>query len=62
MGVTEHPLGRNTGREVDKYLASVGLDLDHAWCAAFLYWVFDKAAAAVNVTNHLIQTAGVLAY
>lgn len=60
IGVMEHPSGRNTGPEVDKYLESVGLGPGHAWCAAFVYWVFEKAATTVNVPNPVIQTAGVL--
>lgn len=60
IGVMENPPGRNTGPEVDKYLESVGLGPGYAWCAAFVYWVFEKAARTVNVLNPVIRTAGVL--
>lgn len=62
IAVMEHPPSKNTGPEVDKYLESVGLGLGHARCAAFVYWVFKKAATAVNVNNPVIQTTGVLAH
>jgi len=60
IGVMEHPPGSNKGPEVDRYLEAVGLGPGHAWCAAFVYWVFEKAATTVNVPNPLIKTAGVL--
>jgi len=46
----------NTGVEVDQYLASVGIEPGHAWCAAFVYWCFDKAARTVGVPNPLPKT------
>jgi hypothetical protein len=56
----ENPPGSNTGPEVDKYLQSVGLGPGYAWCAAFVYWTFEKAATTLNVLNPVIKTAGVL--
>lgn len=41
-GVSDH--GRNTGREVDRYLASTGTRPPAAWCAAFVYWAISETA------------------
>jgi len=60
IGVMEHPPGRNTGPEVDRYLEAVGLGPGHAWCAAFVYWTFEKAATTLDIPNPVIKTAGVL--
>ncbi|NJN59714.1 MAG: CHAP domain-containing protein [Leptolyngbyaceae cyanobacterium SL_5_9] len=60
IGVKEVPLRSNRGPEVDQYLRSVGLDPGYAWCAAFIYWCFDKAANKLEVDNPLIKTAGCL--
>lgn len=62
IGVMEDPPGSNKGPEVDKYLKSVGLGPGYAWCAAFVYWVFEKAATTLEVINPVIQTASVLAH
>ncbi len=35
VGVTESG-GKNSGPEIDRFLASVGLDPGYAWCAAFV--------------------------
>lgn len=37
IGVRERT-GRNDGKEVEKYLATVGLGKGHPWCAAFVKW------------------------
>lgn len=34
---------RNDGKQVEQYLASVGLGKGYAWCAAFVTWTFRKA-------------------
>lgn len=63
VGVLEEPPGSNRGPQVDQYLVSVGLDPEddsYPWCAAFVYWTFQQAAAHVGVENPCIQTAGVL--
>ena len=63
IGVMESPLGSNRGPKVDEYLCCVGLDPTQghfSWCAAFVYWCFDQAAASLHVPNPVIQTAGVL--
>ena len=36
--VKEEPKGSNRGKDVEKYLNSVGLDGGFAWCAAFVNW------------------------
>lgn len=46
----------NTGPQVDRYLASVGLDPGNPWCAAFAYWCSTRAAAQANVSNPLPRT------
>ena len=63
VGVMEVPPGSNRGPRVDEYLESVGLDPSddsYLWCAAFVYWTFQKAAAQVGSENPCIRTAGVL--
>ncbi len=63
VGVMEHPPGSNRGPQVDEYLKSVGLDPEddsYPWCAAFVYWTFQQAAAQVSVENRCIRTPGVL--
>ena len=63
VGVLEEPPGSNRGPQVDQYLVSVGLnpeDDSYPWCAAFVYWTFQQAAAHVGVENPCIRTAGVL--
>ena len=58
-GVREHPLGSNSGPEVNQYLASVGLGAGDPWCAAFVYWCFKKASGELGVQNKLIKTGSV---
>ncbi|HTQ78430.1 MAG TPA: peptidoglycan-binding domain-containing protein [Thermoanaerobaculia bacterium] len=62
IGVREDPLGSNRGPQVDEYVRSVGGDPAEglAWCAAFVYFCFDKAAAALGRANPVIRTAGVI--
>lgn len=61
LGVRES--GRNRGREVDAYLRSVGIDPETGsfpWCAAFVHWCFDAAAATLDRQCPVPKTAGVL--
>jgi hypothetical protein len=51
VGVMEHPLGSNSGPEVDAYLASVNLDPGNYWCMAFVHWCFQQAAQQANIAN-----------
>lgn len=52
--------GRNDGKEVEEYLASVGLGKGYAWCAAFVFWCFEKASKDLKRANPVTKTAGVL--
>jgi hypothetical protein len=62
IGRMEDPPGSNRGARVDEYVRAVGLDPVGAcpWCAAFVYWCFDRAAVAAGVANPVVKTAGVL--
>lgn len=51
IGVRE--LGNNKG-EVAKYLAAVGLDEGHPYCAAGVYWCFSEAAKELKMSNSAI--------
>lgn len=55
-GVRE--VGNNAGKRVGEYLRSVGLDTGNPWCAAFVYWCIDKAAADLKVRNPFVRTGG----
>lgn len=59
-GVSEEPPGSNRGDEVEDYLSSVGLGGGNAWCAAFVYWCVEKAAAELGSANCLPKTGLVL--
>lgn len=48
VGVTEQG-GNNRGRYVETYLAAVGLDPGDPWCAAFVRFRFERAAAALGL-------------
>lgn len=54
----EDPLGSNSGPRVNQYLEAVGDKGGLPWCAAFVYWCFQEAAAALNVPNPATRTAG----
>ena len=41
IGVREKT-GNNDGKEVEMYLASVGLDKGNPWCAAYVSWCFQQ--------------------
>jgi hypothetical protein len=60
VGVMEDPLGSNSGPRVNQYLASVGDKGGLPWCAAFVYWCFQEASAAVKIANPATRTAGAL--
>ena len=63
IGVRERPVGSNRGPEVDLYLKSVGINPkagSFAWCAAFVYYCFEQAAAKLGRDNPVVRTAGVL--
>ncbi len=63
IGVIEQPPFSNRGPEIDNYLRTVGLNPaadSYPWCAAFVYWCFNTAAAQLGRSNPLYKTAGVL--
>ena len=60
VGVMEDPPGSNRGKEVEQYLASVGVAPGNAWCAAFVYFCVEQAAQATGLANPLPKTGGVL--
>lgn len=62
VGVMEDPPGSNKGPEVNQYLASVGLEPGLYWCAAFVYWCFNKASARLNRVNPLVKTGHVMSH
>jgi hypothetical protein len=60
VGVMEVPLGSNSGPRVNQYLESVGERAGLPWCAAFVYWCFENAAATLQLKNPAIRTAGAI--
>ena len=56
IGVMEEPPGSNRGKQVEEYLASVDLGPGNYWCAAFVYWCFQKAADKLKRKNPVLQT------
>lgn len=60
LGVMEVPPGSNKGPEVNMYLASTGLPPGLFWCAAFVYWCFEKAAVKIGKKNPLVKTGSVM--
>lgn len=53
VGVREH---NNRGKEVEIYLASVGLPPGNPYCMAGLYWTFDVASKVTKCKNPLLRT------
>jgi len=43
--------GHNDGKDVEKYLKSVGLGKGYAWCAAFERWCFDQAKIKTTING-----------
>lgn len=60
VGLAEIPKGSNWGKNVQKYLSSVGIDFPAAWCMAFVYWCVNEAHKELGSKNNLIRTGGVL--
>ena len=58
VGVREEG-GRNCGPRVEQYLAAVGLPAGNPWCAAFVYYVLDKAARELNMRTGCPRTGKV---
>src|SRR5438552_610371 len=59
IGQSEQPLGSNSGPMINEYLRAAGLNPGYAWCQAFMYWCYQKAAVELGITNPTIRTAGV---
>ncbi|MCC6728276.1 MAG: CHAP domain-containing protein [Chthonomonadales bacterium] len=55
LGVREE--GENRGPRVSEYLTTAGVSPGNPWCAAFVYWCVNKAAAAEGVPNPFVRTA-----
>ena len=49
LGVRERT-GNNDGKDVEKYLKSVGLGKGFAWCAAFVHWCLAEAGVKNSIT------------
>jgi hypothetical protein len=62
VGVREDSRRPNRGPQVDAYVRSVGLDPvgAHPWCAAFVYWCFERGAERVRAQNPMVRSASVL--
>lgn len=60
VGVEEAPGHKNTGKDVEKYLAAVGLGPGLSWCMAFMYWCHLQAADAMGRKVLMFKTGGVL--
>jgi CHAP domain/Putative peptidoglycan binding domain len=56
IGVMEDPPGSNRGKKVEAYQASVGIGAGTYWCAAFVYWCFQKACENSNKRNPVLRT------
>jgi CHAP domain-containing protein len=60
LGVEEAAGHKNSGKDVEKYLAAVGLGPGYPWCMAFVYWCYNQAAIELGIANFLIKTGGVM--
>lgn len=60
VGQQENPIGSNWGFPVSKWIETAGGDSPEAWCAAFVYSMFDEAAHDLGIANPLPKTAGCL--
>lgn len=58
VGVKE--TARNSGPEIDLFLAAVGLRPGYAWCAAFVYFCFMRASAKLGLVNPCPRSARAL--
>lgn len=60
VGQKEDPEGSNWGFPVSKWLGNVGITEPASWCMAFVYSMFEEAAADLNISNPLYKTGGCL--
>jgi hypothetical protein len=56
IGVMEEPPGSNRGKKVEEYQAAVGINPGDFWCAAFVYWCFQKASVNSGKRNPVFRT------
>lgn len=49
VGVRE-ATGNNDGKDVEKYLKSVGQTKGASWCAAFVHWVLEQCGIVTSIT------------
>jgi len=61
-GVREVPVGSNWGPKVKEYLNSVDINFPAFWCAAFVYWCFEKASEKLSKRNPVFKTGHVLTH
>lgn len=60
IGKHEEPRGSNSGPEVDKYLASVGLRPGLLWCASFAYFCYMRSSTILSTKNPCPRSGSVL--
>ncbi len=51
IGVMEEPPGSNRGSRVEEYQKLVGIEPGDPWCAGFVFYCFEKAAATLRRKN-----------
>lgn len=56
VGIKEQPSGSNWGSKVSEYLKVAGYNDPEPWCAAFVYYCFNKAALHLEIKNPLPKT------
>lgn len=59
-GLEEIPRNSNWGKNVQKYLNSVGINFPASWCMAFVYWCYNETFKSLNLPNPLTCSGGVL--
>ena len=59
IGKKEIPKGSNWGKDVQRYLKSVGLNFSSPWCMAFCFWVVEQYAKQEGIKNPLYKTGHV---
>lgn len=60
--VKESPKKSNSGPEVNKYLASVGLPPGNQWCASYVYYLFNELSKNLGVANPVLKTGHCLTH
>jgi len=48
----------NRGDRVDEYEKQAGIGMGQAWCAMFVFWCFEKAAARLGTKNPMPRIFG----